>query len=270
MAQTTFQDSTYVMDRLFDRRTALGALVGMGLVLTQRPRPILARETTGAPPLLVGETFVGQTDDPTTFIAIVLGESTEDDTQLAWAYLCDGLGHSVDAWFAGDVVNDQLALTADGGSRLFATRNAAGMGGGATLGDGRSLTFTVQHATDCAGLYSVDLLPGGRIAGTSAAQGALQGELLPPRTTGEYLPTLESPSEGQILGSPAIQAAQDEFWYSVRVITPEGRVVPMKVRTATAEEGVFSVILLASGQGRGQGTATATGAWIDPQFNLTR
>ena len=81
---------------------------------------------------------------------------------------------------------------------------------------------------------------------------------------------METPSEGQILGSPAIQAAQDEFWYSARVITPEGRAVPIQVRTATAEEGVFSVILLASGQGRGQGTATATGVWIDPQFSLTR
>ena len=227
---------------LTGRRTVVVALMAAGLAFARDPAKILAQEATpSSQPLFTGETFVGETSDPETIVAIVLGEVAGAEPRAARAYLCNGLLRTIDVWFLGEADGDQLTLAAEDGSQLSGVLNAAGIGGGATLPDGRGLLFTALPATGLAGLYTVAMLPDGRMAGESASGGTLGGAL-----------AADDVQDGE------------RFPYDVLVTTPEGETAPLTISTATNEEAEFRTILLSDGRGQGQGKTKRTRDWTDP------
>jgi hypothetical protein len=224
-----------------DRRTVLGVLVATGLLTTFHPRRAGAQATPDALARVSGETFVGETSDPETFVAIVVEEETGGESRPARGYLCNGLQRSIDVWLTGELTGDQLSLDGEDGSQLSGVRNAAGIGGGATLGDGTSLLFTALPAEGIAGLFSVEMLAEGRMAGRSASGVTLVGELT---------------EEGAPAGG--------RYAYAVTLTPPTQDAVPLTITTGTTEEGEFRTIILPSGEGRGQGKTRKSRDWIDP------
>ena len=227
---------------LTDHRTVMMALIAAGLAMARNPAKILAQEATPAPqPLFTGETFVDETSDPDTFVAIVLGEVAGSAPHKAQGYLCNGLERTIDVWLTGEATVDLVELTADDGSRLSAVVNAAGIGGGATFPDGRGLLFTALPATGLAGLYTVTMTPEGRMAGGSAAGAELAGML----------------AEEDV-------SAGATYRYDVTVTTSDGETAEMPIFTRTTEEGEFRTIILPDGRGKGQGKTKRTMEWTDP------
>jgi hypothetical protein len=228
--------------RQIERRIVLRAFVASGLIAADHPVVSRAQEATpSALALFVGEIFVGETSDPETLIAIVLGDEAGGEPRPARAYLCNGRLRTIDVWLTGELAGDQLTLTAEDGSRLSGVRNAAGIAGGATLGDGTSLLFTALPAQGIAGLYTVGMLSEGRMEGLSASGATLVGAVAED----------EAPEAG---GYP----------YAVTLTPPTQDAIPLTITTATTEEGEFRLILLADGQGRGQGKTRKSRDWIDP------
>jgi len=229
---------------LTDRRSLLRALVAAGLVLPLHPHRASAQDgTPAALTRFAGQTFVGETSDPETLVAIVLEEVAEGEPRPARGYLCNGLARTIDVWLTGEMAGDHLTLAAEDGSQLSGVHNAAGIGGGATLGDGTSLLFTALPATGIAGFYTVELVADGTMRGNSASGGQLTGTLADQ-------------------GTPVAE----RFAYAVTLTPPTQDAVPlsMTIRTATTEEGEFRIIFLANGQGRGQGKTKRSRNWTDP------
>jgi hypothetical protein len=233
---------TRSVDLLTDRRTAVRAVVAAGLTIVASPRNLSAQETTpSAQARFAGETFVGETSDPETLVAIVLSGAAESEPRQARGYLCNGSARTIDVWLTGEARDDLVDLAAEDGSRLAGVLNAAGIGGGATLPDGSGLVFTALPATGLAGLYTVAMRPDGTVEGGSAAGATLIGTLVDDDV-----------------------ATGEGYRYDVSVTTPDGRVIPMTFGAATTEEGEFRLILLADGRGEGQGKTKRTGDWVDP------
>ncbi|MGH2617472.1 MAG: hypothetical protein ACRDJC_19735, partial [Thermomicrobiales bacterium] len=74
-------------DARLSRRAAarrLGTLLAAGVLVARRPVRVFAQEAT-PPPLarFSGETFVGETSEPGTFVAVVLGEHEGAAARLA-------------------------------------------------------------------------------------------------------------------------------------------------------------------------------------------
>jgi hypothetical protein len=224
------------------RRTVLRALVAVGLVTGGNS--LVGSAQVGTPAAMAmfqGETFVGRTSDPQTLVAIVLGEEAGAEPRAACGYLCNGRLRTFDVWLTGEIAGDRLTLTAEDGSRLSGVRNAAGIGGGATLADGTSLLFTALPAEGIAGLYIVEMLSEGRMAGLSASGATLVGALT---------------EDG---------AAEDgKYVYAVTLTPPTEDAVPLAITTATSEEGEFRTIILPTGEGRGQGKTRKSRDWVDP------
>jgi hypothetical protein len=225
-----------------DRRTLLRALVAVGLVTGGHPQVTIAQP--GTPQALapfVGETFVGRTSDPETLVAIVLGDEAGGEPRSARGYLCNGRLRTIDVWLTGEIAGDQLTLTAEDGSQLSGVRNAAGIGGAVTLGDGTSLLFTALPAEGIAGLYTVQMLSEGRMDGSSASGVTLVGEL-----------TAD--------GAP--EAGRNAYAVTLTPATQDA--VPLTITTATTDDGEFRTIILSTGEGRGQGKTRKSRNWIDP------
>jgi hypothetical protein len=228
--------------RQIERRTVLRAFVASGLIAAGHPVVSRAQERTPAAlALFVGETFVGETSDPETLVAIVLGDEIGGEPRPARGYLCNGQLRTIDVWLTGELAGDQLTLTAEDGSRLSGVRNATGIAGGATLGDGTSLLFTALPAQGIAGLYTVEMLSEGRMAGRSASGTTLVGALAED----------EAPEGG-------------EYPYAVTLTPPTQDAIPLTLTTMTTDEGEFRIILLPTGEGRGQGKTRKSRNWIDP------
>jgi hypothetical protein len=229
--------------RLSRRRAVsnLGGLLAAG-ALASHPVRLFAQEATPAPlARFAGETFVGETSQPDTFVAVVLGAGEE-----ARGYLCDILGRGIEVWLTGTVADDRLALTAADGSVLTGVVNGAGVGGVATLPDERTLVFTALPATKIAGLYTVAVLPDGRLDGVSSGGATLVGAL---RAEGA------SPEERTV--------------FDATLTTPEGESVGVTIGTATTEAGAFRTIVLPDGRSRGQGK-TKEGQVMDPGMDFNR
>lgn len=204
--------------------------------------PVGAEEGTPAPDApFMGEAFVGETSDPETLVAIVLGEE-EAGVRPARGYLCNGLLRTVDVWLIGEADGVYLSLAAEDGSQLAGILNPAGIGGAVTLGSGENLLFTAPPATGAAGPYTVEMVEGGRLEGSSATGATLIGALQ---------------------GDGADDSGR--FRYDVNVSLLAGGAATLTISTGTTEEGTFRAIVLPSGEGQGQGESKRTRDWIDPE-----
>jgi hypothetical protein len=166
------------------RRTVLQGIVwagSMAVALTTAQRVTLAQEGTpdAASPAqpFMGETFLGATSDPNTFLAIVVAEGAGDGERQARAYICNAA--DIVAWFDQGTVNDdgKMALRSPGGLELAGELIGEGATGTITLPGGKELTFETAPATGADGLYTFILTPDGTVAGRSAGGGTIEGQL---------------------------------------------------------------------------------------------
>jgi hypothetical protein len=233
--------ASHVRSPRLDRRRLNLALLAAALGVARPSSRAMAQPATPTA-IFEGATFVGETSEPDIFVAVVLGGQAGEASRPARAYLCDGVDLSVDAWLVGELVGESLELAAEDGSRLTGVANAAGVGGGATLGDGRSVVFTALPATGMAGLYTVTRLADGRMEGISATGARLVGTV----------------SEGSGAGTEAVP-------YELEITTPAGEVFTLSVWSGSTEEAELRTILLADGRQRGRGkTKPGSNDWIDP------
>jgi hypothetical protein len=89
-------------------------LVLVSLLGPASPLSTVAQEATPAatPTPFTGETFVGETSDPDTFVAVVVADGDGGDTaRQARAYLCNAT--TIDVWLIGVVAGDQLDLSSE-------------------------------------------------------------------------------------------------------------------------------------------------------------
>jgi hypothetical protein len=144
------------------------------------------QEATPAAAPFAGETFLGETSDPETIVALVVAEPTADGQREARAYVCDG--KTINGWFdQGEVDDDAIALTSPDGGRLEGTFSPERITGTITLGTDEPLTFEATPATGPGGLYSHTVRPDGSFSGTSATGNRVEGEVaLEPRADGNH------------------------------------------------------------------------------------
>src|SRR5688572_24936751 len=169
------------------RRVVVQAIAWAGatvasLTTSQRIAEATQDATPSAEPTtlpFMGETFIGQTSDPDTFVAIVVAEtpSGAEDRQ-ARAYVCNGA--DIAEWFdQGAVTGDgQLELRAPTGAQLVGQLTEDAAIGTITLPDGAQFTFETRPATSADGLYTFLITPDGRVAGRSAGGASIEGQLL--------------------------------------------------------------------------------------------
>ncbi|MGH2618412.1 MAG: hypothetical protein ACRDJC_24540, partial [Thermomicrobiales bacterium] len=95
------------------------------------------------------------------------------------------------------------------------------------------------------GLYTVAVLPDGRLEGVTAGGGTPVGELVE-----------EAPAAGR-------------YSFAATVTTPDGESVAGVIGTATTEVGEFRTIVLPDGRSRGRGK-TKGGQVMDPDMDFQR
>jgi hypothetical protein len=245
--------------RLLSQLVLVLTVVLASLTLPARALPSAAQEATpaslaaGTPTPFLGETYVGETSDPNTFIAVVVAEAEGDGgARQARAYLCNAT--TIDVWLTGTLTGEQLALQAEDGARLEGTLGDAGVEGMTTLADGMSLPFTAQPATGIAGLYTVTFEAEGRVHGVSATGGQLDGRV--------------EADAGTPGASPAAGA-----WLVMTLTSPEGETAELEaavIPSTRVEAGTARLIVLEDGQVRGKRTKDTKGdqGFIDPTSDL--
>jgi hypothetical protein len=233
------------------RRVALQAGAGALLVTVglAHAHAGLAQGSTPATPVpFEGDAYVGVTDMPDLFAAVVIG------AEEARGYLCDG--SSLITWFTGPATTP-LALASEAGDAMSLASEGEVMAGSVTLADGSLVSFTAAPATGIGGLYEV-VVEGMRAAG--AAAGGLRLEAVVAGT----LP------DGMLLLAGA-------------VALPEGGLRPLAVFASPDAAGVQRWIVLGDGRvtggfKKGSGTGIADGTsntvvprdtpFIDPTSDL--
>lgn len=217
------------MSHHLTRRRALAALLVATLIARHPPQDVRAAGKEDGSSSISGETFVGRTSDPDVFVAVVLGAQHET------AYLCDGSQNQIALWFQGEVHSNPIDVTAANGARLVGTRSGLGISGGASLHDGRGISFLAEPAAGFGGLYAVRVHADGRIHGDANTQSVLDGTLIRSRS--------------------AQQPVEAGARFAAQITQPDGHELPIEVRTASADPGQYWVIVLADGAARGDGIA---------------
>ena len=101
---------------------------------------------------LVTGSFVAETSDPQTFVALVVGVPADGGELLV--YVCDGQGGAI--WFEGPREGDRFTLTSDSGAEVSGSLAGNGATGTIRLADGTTLAFAATRADGIAGLYEVE------------------------------------------------------------------------------------------------------------------
>lgn len=135
----------------------------------------------------VAGSFVGQTSDPETSIAVVAakpaqGEDTREVRALIYGTTdnpveADGTITAINEWFVGSATGNNLDLSSEGGAQLEGKLTSDGANGTITLPDGTSVPFDTVPATGVAGFYNVTISPEGQVDGTSESGVRLDGQL---------------------------------------------------------------------------------------------
>jgi hypothetical protein len=207
---------------------------------------VVAQETmpgtlAGTPTPFTGETFVGRTSDPDTFVAVVVAEPAGDGGERqARVYLCNAT--TIDVWLTGTLTGDQLDLRAEDEAWLEATLSEQGVEGNATLADGAMLSFTAQPATAFAGPYTATIDAEGQLRGASSSGEELAGRVEP---------------------TPGFRIVM-----TVTAREAEGLTTQTEATATVAEEGTFRLIVLEDGQARGRGKTKDGQGYIDPTTDI--
>ena len=225
------------------RRMVVGLFVTLVLVVSsilgQGGSPVHGQEATpaatpSAAPF-AGETFLGETSDPETVVALVVAEPATNGRREARAYVCDG--KTINGWFnQGEVDGEAIALTSPDGGQLEGTFSPARISGTITLGTDEPMTFEAMPATGPGGLYNLTVRPDGSFSGTSATGNRVEGKIArEPREDGNFQTVVE-------------------------VIMPDGeRVTFDKVHSTSTQDGEHRMIVLPNGRIRGASQGTTGG-----------
>jgi len=202
------------MTRGHHRRTVVLGLLGGGLTLTavgvSRLVPVASAQQADATPapfsdqVFAGEGFVGEAQHVPAgkaFVGVVVAEAEPGaETREARALIYGERENGIMEWFPGSVSGDQLDLVSENGARLTGELTADGVTGKITLMDGTTVDFDLVPATGVAGLYTMSMLPGGRVEGTSERGATLTGQLIPGSTDeqhGRFTGTFTAPDGGE-------------------------------------------------------------------------
>jgi len=239
---STFQDveRNRTLSVEVSRRTALrlggGALLATGIlaehgsVTAQGSTP----QPAGTPVPFDGKAFVGMTDRPDLFVAVVIGADE------ARGYLCDGT--SLVAWCTGPAGTDPLSLVSEDGTQMTVVPAGANLEGSATLAAGETVAFTATPATGIAGLYEV-VVDGRRITGAAAGDLRLEGVVAGTLPDGTLL----------LAGAVAL---------------PAGGLLPLAVFATPDATGVQHWIVLDDGRVTGGPRKGSGSGFIDPTSDL--
>lgn len=122
--------------------------------------------------------FVGETSDPVTSVAVVAAEPGQgENTREVRALIYGKFENQINEWFVGSAEGNQLDLTSDGGAQLEGELTSGGATGTITLPNGTSVPFDTVPATGVAGFYNVTITPDGQANGTSESGARLEGQL---------------------------------------------------------------------------------------------
>lgn len=140
----------------------------------------------GAEELVTGS-FVGETSDPVTAVAVIVGEPAEGESSREVRALIygdtdnpvetDGVITPISEWFVGSAAGNDLDLSSEGGAQFQGELTPEGATGTITLPDGTPVPFDAAPATGVAGYYDVTLTPDGQVTGTSASGARMEGQL---------------------------------------------------------------------------------------------
>jgi hypothetical protein len=126
----------------------------------------------------VAGSFVGETSDPVTSVAVVAAEPAQgEESREVRALIYGERENPINEWFVGAATGNNLDLTSEGGAQLEGELTSEGTAGTITLTDGTSVPFDTVPATGVAGLYNVTISPDGLADGTSEDGARLEGQL---------------------------------------------------------------------------------------------
>ena len=131
--------------------------------------------------------FVGQTADPVTAVAVIAGEPAQGESSREVRALIygdtdnpvdtDGKTTAISEWFVGSAAGNDLDLSSEGGAQFQGELTPESATGTITLPDGTSVPFDAAPATGAAGYYDVTIAPDDQVTGTSASGARLEGQL---------------------------------------------------------------------------------------------
>lgn len=168
------------------------------------------------------------------FVSVVAAEPEQEaDTREVRAYLCSGA--SINEWFWGSANGNELDLTSEGGARLEGEITPDAATGTITLPDGNSVPFEAALASGVAGLYTVSVLPDGRVSGSSEGGGRMEGQIAEEENTSVLTAT-----DGQTLDFQAVTQSMEPDDYRL-VVLPDGRVKGGKTKGTGAGFAIWSI-----------------------------
>jgi hypothetical protein len=178
--------------------------------------------------VFAGETFVAETREERYIVVIIEPSEAGTTDRPARAFVCDNQHSPV--WFAGELVDDQLTLSAEENenqatppdTRLTATVGAGRVTGEALL-EGQTVMFVAAPAADGAGYWEGVRLPGGAVLAMSSTGGRLLGQ------------------------SPMTATATEEglrFRIDGIVTLPDGAQRPLTLHAAEPEAANFCTVVL--------------------------
>jgi hypothetical protein len=187
------------------RRAVVLGLLGSGLTLTaagfnrlvpgasarqEESTPGAAASEPFSDQVFAGAGFVGEAQHVPAgraFVGVVVAEPEPGaETREARALIYGESANGIMEWFPGSVSGDRLDLVSENGARLTGEVTADGTAGEIILVDGTTVDFDLVPATGVAGLYTMSLLPGGQVEGTSERGATLTGQLIPGSEDSEH------------------------------------------------------------------------------------
>ena len=175
---------------------SLLALVGLSVIGCGGAQEESSQESASP----VAGSFVGETSDPVTSVAVVAGEPAQgEDSREMRALIYGNSENLIVEWFTGSAEGNTLDLTSEGGARFEGELTPGGATGTITLADETEVPFEAAPATGVAGFYPVTLLADGQVNGASETGARLEGELAEEPSEEDVYPIngILTPPEGE-------------------------------------------------------------------------
>ena len=248
----------------FRRRNVVLSLLGGGLAVTAIGINHLvpdasARQADTTPgtseiepfsdQVFAGDGFVGEAQHVPAgraFVGVVVAAAAPGaEMREARALIYGESANGILEWFPGSISGDHLDLVSENGARLTGELNADSVVGKIALVDGSTVDFDLVPAAGVAGLYTMTMLPGGRVEGASERGATLIGQLIPSSTEeqhGRFAGTFTSPDGEEVKSFDNFANEQGE---------DEAETLEHTVHIPLVSSGNARLVVLANGEFRG-------------------